>query len=133
MALEKPIAGRGGLNGEELTQLLLWYTDEKKTQLGLKPVKVAKWTAIVVGNVQPPSYEKWTVEREAGLVKLRKKDITIGDTAFGRHVAGKKRELSASVKHHDRAERAALRAELDGLDAVADATQTGEDGDEAAT
>ena len=96
-----------------------------KTNLGNKSVNVAKWAAIVAANTPPPPYDKWAPEREEELVRLRKKDISMGDTAFGRVVEGKKRELNAVVKHHDRAERATLRAKLDALGTADDAAAAG--------
>ena len=59
----------------------------------------------------------------------------MGDTAFGRVVAVKKRELDAVIKHNDKDERASLRATLDALDAAKagpDTAAEGQDGELAA-
>ena len=36
---------------------------------------------IVAEVTQPPFLESWTTEKEAGLERLKKKDINMGDTA----------------------------------------------------
>ena len=45
-------------------------------------------------------------------------DIKMGDTAFGRRLATKKRELDAAADHYNRSERVNLRAKLDLMDAT---------------
>ena len=41
----------------------------------------------------------------------------MGDTAFGRRLATKKRELEAAADHYNRSDRDKLRAKLDSMDA----------------
>ena len=121
--LQKPISD---LKAPELELLLFWYGKPKSSQ-GLKPAKVASWTKIVADNTPPPSYEKWTPENEAELEQLKTMDISMGDTAFGRLLGVRKRELHAAVDHYDRGERAELKRKLDIMDANEE-TQDGEEG-----
>ena len=78
------------------------------------------------GKKEPPVYQRWTREDEAKLVELRKKEIDIADTAFGRHVATKKRELTAAVDQMDKDERAALKRKLEELDEALDEEEASE-------
>ena len=72
------------LFGPELEKLLLWYINEPKGSQGLTADKLASWTKIVANKTSPPSYEEWTPQNEATLEQLKKNDISVGDTAFGR-------------------------------------------------
>ena len=115
----------------ELEKLLLWYTGVPKKDLGKKAEKMAKWAKIVDEKATPPVHEKWTPENESKLEQLKKKDIKIGDTAYGRLVAGKKRELDAASAYYDKSERAGMRAKFDLMDAeeaIASEEQDGEQG-----
>ena len=66
-------------------------------------------------------------ENEAELEQLKTMDISMGDTAFGRLVGVRKRELHAAVDHYDRNERIELKRKLDMMDANED-TRDGEEG-----
>ena len=81
----------------ELGALLLWYTKETKSAQGLKATKLIKWNKIVAEGNQPPLLESWTTDNEAEIERLKKKDINMGDTAYGRMVALKKKELTAAL------------------------------------
>ena len=94
---------------------------------GLKPAKVASWTNIVADRTSPPSYEKWTPEEEAELEQPKTMDISMGDTAFGRLLGVRKRELHAAVAHYDKDERIELKRNLDMMDTNED-TRDGEEG-----
>jgi hypothetical protein len=107
----------GDLNAANLEALLHWYTLEPKAKMGLKPEKVRKWTKIVEDNTPPPVFDKWMDGDEAELQRWKKKDIKMGDTALGRLVATKKRQLDAAADHCNRSERDKLRAKLDLMDA----------------
>ena len=52
-----------------------------------KPEKSCIMKEIIDGVREPPPYEKWSIENEAELVELKKKEINMGDTALGRHQA----------------------------------------------
>ena len=125
LALDKPMSG---LLDPELGTLLLWYTKEGKSSQGKKPAKIAKWRAIVAAGTLPPVNEEWSPENQAELERLRKKDITMGDTSYGRLVALKKKELTAALGKSNRAERVEWRARID----LMDAAEAGEDGEEGA-
>ena len=75
----------------ELGALLLWYTKEAKSAKVLKSSKLIKWNTIVAEGTQPPLLESCTTENEAELERLKKKDIKMGYTAYGRLVALKKK------------------------------------------
>ena len=48
-------------------------------------------------GTQPPLLESWTTDNEAELERLNKKDIKMGDTAYGRLVELKKKYLTAAL------------------------------------
>ena len=56
-----------------------------------KPEKAGITKEIIDGVREPPPYEKWSIEKEAELVHLKKKLIDMGDTSLGRHQAVQKR------------------------------------------
>ena len=89
----------------ELGALLLWYTKEARSAHGLKAAKLIKWNTIVAEGTQPPLLESWTTDNEAGLERLKKKDIKMGDTAYGQLVALKKKELTAALGKSTKKER----------------------------
>ncbi len=68
------------------------------------------------GNT-PPTFQKWTDEDESMLHDLETKEIELGDTAYGRHLAIKVRELDATVRSMPKAKRDELRMQLDAMDA----------------
>ena len=81
----------------------------------------------------PPVYMKWTPGDEAALEDFKNRQIDIGDTALGRRVSIRKRELSSSVRKMTVEERSALRRKLDETDiAVAAAAEPETDIAEAA-
>ena len=123
MDLQKPISV---LLATELELLLLCYKIPKSSQ-GLKPAKVDSWTKIVADKTPPTSYKKWMPEKEAKLEQLKTMDISMGDTAFGRLLGMRKRELHTAVDHYDKDERIELKRKLDMMDANED-TRDGEEG-----
>ena len=101
-----------------------------KSSQGLKPSKIAKWRAIVAVSTLPPVNEEWSPENEVELKRLRKKDIKMGDTAYGRLLllAQKKKELMAVLVKSNKTERVEWKARIDLMDAV----EASEDGEEEA-
>ena len=59
----------------------------------------------------------WTEADKANLIELKKYKIDMSETAYGRHVALKKRELTAAASHMDASEIAELRKALDAREA----------------
>ena len=102
LALNKPMPA---LLDPELGTLPHWYTKESKSSQRSKPAKIAKWRAIVADGTLPPVNEEWIPENEAKLERLRKKDIKMDDTAYGRLLAGRKKELIAELGKSTKAER----------------------------
>ena len=68
--------------------------------------------------VVEPIHTAWTAADEAELQRWKKKDIKMGDTAFGRLVANKKRMLDAAQDHYTREERDKARAKFAVMDAA---------------
>ena len=101
----------------ELGALLLWYTKEAKSAQGLKTAKLIKWNTIVAEGTQPPFLESWTTENEAELERLNNKYINMGDTAYGRLVELKKKDLTAALAKSTKKERDEWRAKIDLMDA----------------
>jgi hypothetical protein len=62
----------------------------------------------------------WTDKDERKLNALKCDDISIGDTAYGREIALKKRELEAVTDHLSREERDTLRQKLNAMDTAED-------------
>ena len=118
LRLEKPVSQ---LRDPELATLLLWFTKESKGAQGLKTAKLAKWSAIVAAGTPAPATDKWTLENEAELERLRRKDIKMGDTAYGRLLAQKKKELTAALGKSTKEERAEWRRRIDAMDASEEA------------
>ena len=81
----------------ELGYLLIWYTKEANSAQVLNDAKLIKWNTIVAEGTQPPLLESWTTDNEAELEGLKKKGFEMGDTAYGRLVALKKKELTAAL------------------------------------
>jgi len=129
----------------ELAKLLAWY-QVPANKMGNKHKSFRRWKAILeaeaagrvagpfeddANNVtyQPPVYTKWTPADEAALEESKNREIDIGDTALGRRLDIRKRELSASVRKMTGEERSALRRKLDETDmeqAAADETDIAE-------
>ena len=101
----------------ELGALLLWHTKEAKSAQGLKAAKLIKWNTIFAEGTQPHLLESWTNENEAEIERLKKKDIKMGDTAYGRLVALKKKELTAALGKSTNKERDKWRVKTDLMDA----------------
>ena len=101
----------------ELGALLLWHTKEAKSAQGLKAANMIKWNTIVAEGNQLPLLESWTTDNEAELERLKKKDVQMGDTAYGRLVASKKKELTVALGKSTKKERDEWRAKLDLMDA----------------
>ena len=116
----------------ELATLLTWY-QVPATKMDNKPEWVRRWKAILEAEgagcvagpfeddedhvtYRPPVFTKWTPADEAALEEFKNRDIDMGDTALGRRVAIRKRELSASVRKMTAEERSALRRKLDETD-----------------
>ena len=57
----------------------------------MKAAKLINWNTIVAEGTQPPLLEIWTTENEAELERLKRRDIKMGDTTYGRLVALKKK------------------------------------------
>ena len=55
------------------------------------------WADIVANQQQPPKFAPWTEKDEAELTKLSKMEISLKDTALGRHRFTMQRQLFASV------------------------------------
>ena len=81
-----------------------------------KQAMMRMWNDICIRNAMPPAYCNWTIEDEAKFVELKKKEISMGDTAYGRLVAVRQREYSAAVDTMSKEDRDTLRTKLDGLD-----------------
>ena len=99
-------------NVAELNTLLKWFC----IPIAKCPSKASKqdrWRQILVSGVAPPTYHPWTAKDEQHLQELQDKNVSITDTALGRHRAVKKRELFASVATMSHDDRKALQAELD--------------------
>lgn len=93
----------------QLKQLLLWYKVEDQ---GSKPLNKIEWEKIVAAGTPPPTAEEWSPNDEAELESLKDfSTITMGDTSYGRLVAGKKRELLAGAAKMNAVERAEVMAE----------------------
>jgi len=129
----------------ELAKLLAWY-QVPANKMGNKHKRFRRWKAILeaeaagrvagpfeddANNVtyQPPVYTKWTPADETALEESKNREIDIGDTALGRRLDIRKRELSASVRKMTGEEWSALRRKLDETDmeqAAADETDIAE-------
>ena len=116
-------------NDKELAALLAWHgvpskKDERKRH------RAAKWQAIVDEKTIPPAITPWTEADEANLIELKKYKIDMSETAYGRHVALKKRELTAAASHMGASKIAELREALDEREAevrVSKGLEGGED------
>ena len=106
----------------------------------MKAAKLIKWNTIVAEGNQPPLLESWTTENEADIERLKKKDIKMGDTAYSRMVALKKKELTGALGKSTKKERDEWRVKIDLIDAslvgnnreidLKDRSNAGEDGHE---
>ena len=101
----------------ELGALLLWYKKKAKRSQGLKAANLINGNKIVSEGTQPPLLEIWTTDNEAGLKRLKKKDIKMGDTAYSWLVTFKKKELTADLGKRNKKERGEWRAKIDLMDA----------------
>ena len=97
----------------ELGALLLWYTKDTKSAQGLKDANMIKCNTIVPEGNQPPLLESWTTEKETALERLKKKDIKIGDTAYGQLVVLNKKEMTVALGKITKKERDEWRAKID--------------------
>ena len=70
----------------------------------MKTVKLTKCSSIVAAGTPAPTLDKWTPENEAKLERL-KKDIHMGNTAYGRLQALKKKEPTAALGKSTKEER----------------------------
>ena len=107
----------------QLTCLLAWHQVDDLPPKARKADKLERWKDIVERLKPAPQYARWTDEDERKLNALKSDDISIGDTAYGREVALKKRELEAVTDHLSREERDTLRRKLDALDTADDNTE----------
>ena len=104
----------------------------------MKAAKLIKWNMIVAEGTQLPLLESWTTENESELDQIKKKDIKMGDTVYGRQVALKKKESTAALGKSTKKERDEWRAKIDLMDAnlVGDDREidlmAGKDGDKGA-
>ena len=64
-----------------------------------------KRNKMVAEGTQPPLLESWTTENEAELERLKKKYIKMENTAYGRMVALKKKELKTALGKSTKKER----------------------------
>ena len=81
----------------------------------------------------PPVNEKWSPENEGELEQLRKKNITMGDTAYERLLlARKKKELRAALGKSNKAEMVEWKVRIDLMDAAKAGEAGGDDGEEGA-
>ena len=76
-------------------------------------LKKQKWDVICAANKNPPSFQRWTDEDDAGLENNKNWSIDLEDTAYGRLVETNKRECIASVYVMSKEEMDAMRVELD--------------------
>ncbi|CAJ1932035.1 unnamed protein product [Cylindrotheca closterium] len=81
------------LTKTKLEKLMLWKGVERKDQPKLIGGKRKKW--LEVRDKDPPLVGEWTDEDEAGLTKLRSKDVDIEDTAIGRAKITVQREMKS--------------------------------------
>ena len=100
------------LTSVELEVLLKRYCIPAKDVTN-KALRLAKWKAILQSMEEPPAYSRWSEDDEAELDELRKMEISIGDTALGRHRATMKQQLFASVTTLSPDERQSLKAEIE--------------------
>jgi hypothetical protein len=116
----------------ELNALLGWHQAECPTGVSWKKEdKVAQWRQIAASLKPPPLYTRWTEQDEERLVGLAEDGVDIGDTAHGRELALRQRELEAAAETMSREKRDALMrmwAEMDAEEALsALATDTASD------
>ena len=103
---------------KELDVLLGWH--QVKSPPGVnwkKEDKLAEWKRIVATMKPPPLYVRWTNDDEDKLVNLSAERIDISNTAYGRELALKERELEAAAIKMGREKRDKLRQTFDELDA----------------
>ena len=105
------------LNVGKLDALLAWHQVEK-TKGAKKADKLNQWKAIVADEKQPPPFSKWTNTDDEILENLRKKEIDIGDTAYGRMLALKEREFESAICNMTKEKRDEMRRKIDEMDLV---------------
>ena len=71
------------------------------------------WADIVANQQQPPKFAPWTEKDEAELTELSKMEISLEDTALGRHRSTMQRQLFGSVATMSPQERENLRVEIE--------------------
>jgi hypothetical protein len=113
---------------KELDMLLGWH--QVKSPPGVnwkKEDKLAEWKRIMATMKPHPLYARWTDEDEEKLVNLSAERLDISNTAYGRELALKERELEAAAIKMGCEKRDKLRQTFDELDAEeALASLTGE-------
>ena len=102
----------------QLNSLLAWHQVDDLPPKAKKADKLERWKDIIESQMPAPHYARWTDEDERKLNAMKCDDISIGDTAYGREVALKKRELEAVTDHLSREERDTLRQKLNAMDAA---------------
>ena len=50
-------------------------------------------------NMTPPSFEPWTAEDDATILKTKEMDVNLSDTAYGRQIALEKKNANLAVNH----------------------------------
>ena len=83
----------------------------------MKSAKLIKWNTIVAEGTQPPLLEICTTDNEAQLECIKKKGIKMGETAYGRLVTSKKKELTSALYKRTKKERYDWIAKIDLMDA----------------
>ena len=80
-----------------VSPLLKWHGVEKDKNNNGKEHKTGKWHQIWEERVQPPAFERWTLEDELKLMELKKMEIGMSETAAGQLEKRKKREVVLAV------------------------------------
>ena len=90
-------------------------------------MKCVKWSVIISDGTLSPVNEKWSLENGTKLERLKKKEITMCNTAVGRLEARKEKGLTAVLGKSRRVEMDGWKAMINFMD-DAEAGDNGEEG-----
>ena len=103
------------MNNAQLDTLLKWHNVQKGKNDN-KEAKIIKWQQIWENGVQPPSFERWTLDDKAKLNALQKMEIDLSETAIGQLEQRKKREVTIAIRKMTREERERLKTMMMEMD-----------------